>query len=239
MSICNYCGATIEQGSMFCRNCGSAVSGAQMNSPYAQPANQPQQGYQQPVYPQQGYQQPVYSQQGYQQPVYQQQGYAQQPVNLYGAPVQVQPQLPMGWFKFLIYFSLFAGAALNLFSAINLFTGMSYETEFGNVRDLAYGLFEGLEALEMITAIGCLLLAVFGIVVRFRLSGYKADGPKMLTALYVCSLTVSLIYLVGLFIVTDGEATMDSSMVGNLCMSVAMTISNSIYFKKRKHLFVK
>ena len=38
----------------------------------------------------------------------------------------LQPQPKMGWFKFLIYFSLFAAAVLNVVNAIQLLTGSHY-----------------------------------------------------------------------------------------------------------------
>ncbi len=62
--ICQNCGATISDGTVFCEHCGAQVSAAAPQQPaYQQPV------YQQPVYQQP--QQPVYQQPVYQQPVYQ------------------------------------------------------------------------------------------------------------------------------------------------------------------------
>ena len=68
--ICQNCGATISDGTVFCEHCGAQVSAAAPQQPV----------YQQPVYqqPQQPvYQQPVYQQP--QQPVYQQPAYQKAP----------------------------------------------------------------------------------------------------------------------------------------------------------------
>lgn len=46
----------------------------------------------------------------------------------YYPPEQNQPELPMKWYKFTIYFALFAGSLMNLISAIMAFTGASYMT---------------------------------------------------------------------------------------------------------------
>ena len=107
---CKNCGAFVQDGAPFCSNCGAQQNAAQPQQPTYQ-----QQTYQQPPYQQQNYQQPPYQQQAYyQQPPYQQQAYYQQPA---GDPRN--QGMPMGWYKFLIYFALFAGAVLNGISGSN------------------------------------------------------------------------------------------------------------------------
>ena len=85
--FCENCGMKLSDGQKFCAQCGTPVK--------ARPA---QPTYQQPTYQQPVYQQPVYQQPTYQQPVYQNQ--------------QMQPDMPMKWFKFLIYFYVFFAFSL-------------------------------------------------------------------------------------------------------------------------------
>lgn len=232
--ICNNCGATISDGTVFCEHCGAQVSAAAPQQPvYQQPVyQQPQQPvYQQPVYQQP--QQPVYQQPVYQQPAYQQPAYQPQ-INQPGA------DMPMGWFKFLIYFSLFAGAVLNAITGIMAMTGAQYNMEREGMSELVYRMFDGLQAMDMIMGIGSIALAAFAIYTRMRLAGYYENGPKMLTVLYIAAMVVPVIYLVGVIAVVPGVENYINftSQISSIAASVVMVVVNNIYFKKRAHLFV-
>lgn len=144
----------------------------------------------------------------------------------------------MKWFNFLIYFSLFAGALLNFGTGISLLTGMAYETAYGNAKELVYAFYEGLEFIDTTTAILSFALSFFGIYVRFRLSQYRVNGPKMLINLYTASLAVGLFYVIGFFIVTEGEVDSFASMGASVAINIAMIGLNKKYFDNRKHLFV-
>jgi len=231
--ICQNCGATISDGTVFCEHCGAQVSAAAPQQPvYQQPVyQQPQQPvYQQPVYQQP--QQPVYQQPVYQQPAYRQPAPGAMPG---------QPDMPMGWFKFLIYFSLFAGAVLNAIDGIMTMTGAHYNMQREGMSEVVYRMFDGLQAMDMIMGIGGIALAVLGIYTRMRLAGYYQNGPKMLTILYIAALAVTVIYLVGVIAVVPGvENFIDfTSQISSIAASVVMIVINNIYFKKRAHMFVK
>ncbi len=224
--FCKNCGAQISDSTLFCEHCGTQVSTAAPQQP------------QQPVYQQPVYQQP--QQPVYQQPVYQQ---PQQPV-YQSAPQSVsQPaigaELPMKWFKFLIYFSLFAGAVLNLVTGIMAMTGGQYEAVGGNA-ELVYRIMPDLQVVDMIYGVALLALAAFAVYVRMRLAGFYENGPKMLTVLYALSLAFSLIYLIAASsILAEKGGEIDfSSQAPNIAMSVAMIVCNITYFNKRSHLFV-
>lgn len=164
---------------------------------------------------------------------------AQQPQTTYtppSAPLQAEPS--MKWFKFLIYFGLFAGAVINLINGIGLVTGSIYE----DAKDLVYAMIEDLEAFDTIMGMFGIFLALMGIVVRFQLSGYKAKAPQAITALYVGVALFDLAYVIGLNSVLPEAilAEIDfSSSYGSLVGSAAMIFVNYSYFKKRAHLFTK
>lgn len=211
--FCPKCGAQISDGVTFCAYCGSPV----------QPTNNAQPGNPQaPVSPYNQYPQ------SNQYPPYN-----QYPQNNQYAPSN---QLPMNWFKFLIYFSLFAGAVLNVISGLQLFTGAHY----GGVADYVYAVFDGLQAVDVLVGLGMIALAAFGIYTRFRLAGYRKNGPKMLTYTYLAGLILSLLYLIAVHIVVPeiaGEVNFTSYIISAVT-SVIMVFVNREYFRKRAALFV-
>lgn len=147
--------------------------------------------------------------------------------------------MPMKWFKFLIYFGLFAGAVINLVTGLLTVTGMTYEISTpGVTAKMVYSYYgNDLKLLDTVYGIVLILLAVFGIVVRFRLAGYKKDGPGLLYTVYGVSAAVGLTYAIIVSVLTG--VTLDASGFSGIITSVAMIFVNYTYFKKRSHLFVK
>lgn len=165
------------------------------------------------------------------------QPFGTQPTN---PPARVDDGTPMKWYKFLIYFALFAGPLLNLINGIRLMSGSVYDGQ----EKLVYAYFDGLETLDMIVGLGMLALAALGLYTRFRLAGFYSNGPKMLLTTYAADAVLSLIYIIGFYMVmpesvtrylnTDGMLT--SYFIG-IGVSVAMIFANKSYFDKRAHMF--
>lgn len=228
--FCGNCGNRIPDGQSFCTNCGARVAQGG-NAPVNQPNGQQQ------TYAQQPYNQQPYGQQPYGQP----QRPVSQPSNTVGGH-------PMAWYKFLIYFSLFAGAILNAISGIMSLTGANYHEDGSDYSEVFYKFFPGLQTVDIIFGILCIALAAFGIYVRFRLSGYCANGPKMLSLLYTAVAAMNVVYLIALYIVISGSAIGDRvdfseivnvvAIVSNSAVSIAMIGINKKYFDNRKELFV-
>ena len=151
--FCPNCGNQCPDGTKFCQSCGTPLTNNQQQNTQPdfnnQQANyqQPNQQYQQPN---QQYQQPNYNQ-------YQQPNQYRQP--MYNQPYQQYPQYPdkfnghqMGWYKFLIYFALFAGAFFNVCYAVLYMTGSIYETE--QIDPLTvYSLYPGVKAVDIVYGI--------------------------------------------------------------------------------------
>ncbi len=150
-----------------------------------------------------------------------------------GAPVYYRP---MKWYKFLIYFLLFAGAVINVFSAIGYFTGTNYE----DYAFLVYQAYPSLRVLDIFAGLFALGMAVLGIVTRFALAGMKRNGPKLLCLLYVLNGCFTLIYsfaimgVVGIFDVATIASTVVSAGVAAL-----MVWANYVYFNNRRELFIR
>ena len=83
-----------------------------------------------------------------------------------------QPDLPMRWHGFLIYFSLWAGAVSVVVSAFRLFTGMDY-TQGGLSLDYVYGMYPSLRTISML--FGAIFLALSVFMFRFDVT-YQAKG---------------------------------------------------------------
>lgn len=214
--FCPNCGTNVGNAERFCPNCGAALN---QNTASANP----QPNYQQPNYQQPSYQQPNY-QQPY-QPVYQQ-------------PVQQYPY-PMNWYKFVIYFALFAGAVLNAISGILHLTGSVWEMQ--NVSaDMVYAVFGGMQAVDIIYGIGAIALAAFNIVTRMHLAKFRKTGPKFLSVCYGVAVGLALLYIILTSAVTGisiGDL-IGATEILQLVFSIVMLVVNVVYFNKRASLFV-
>ncbi len=72
------------------------------------------------------------------------------------------------------------------------------------------------------------------------MSGFKKNGPKLVTALYAYMIVVTLICYIALSAVlgVSFEHIEVGSFVTQIAVSVLMVGLNTVYFKKRAHLFV-
>ncbi len=150
-------------------------------------------------------------------------------------------QHPMKWYKFLIYFSLFAGAVLNFIAAMLYITGSVYPATSGGqaTAKLVYEVYgSSLKTIDVLYGIVMLALAAFCIITRFKLSGFKKGAPVFLYAVYIADVVVTLIYNIALTAVTDIPSIFTVSNISSITMTVIMVILNYIYFKKRQELFV-
>ena len=224
--FCSNCGNQLADGSKFCPFCG-----AQLAQPQQQAAPAQRSYPQEPSYPQEQ-SQPQY---GYSQP---QDPYAYSPVT-YQTPVKADPMNDprgMKWFKFIIYFQLFASAVISVITAITMFTGAHYQGQ----ADMVYRYFPGLKGLDVFYGIALIALAAFAIVTRQNLAKFRKNGPRFYFILIIASLALALIYSIAgssILNVSLGEV-MDGSSVGSLIGNIALLIINIIYFKKREDLFV-
>lgn len=150
MKYCSSCGSQLNnENQQFCSNCGAKLC--------ADPAiNEQNTVTSQTPYPQQ---------QVIQNPVYQAQ-------NMNATP-------SMKWFKFLIYFALFAGAVINLAYGITYISGDIYEIQTNGqaTSEMVYSLFSGLKAVDVFYGVVMILIGGFSIFTRFRLSQYRKNGP--------------------------------------------------------------
>lgn len=147
------------------------------------------------------------------------------------------PALPMKWHKFLINFSLWAGAVLCLINAFTYFTGAHY----GDSVELVYAIYGGMSVLDKVMGLIELAMAVFSIITRFALAGYQAKAPKMLLLVYAINGSLTIVYAVLASAVSGlplGDL-LDSSTIGSLVACVALIFYNRDYYAKRAELFTR
>lgn len=139
----------------------------------------------------------------------------------------------MKWYKFVVYFQLFFSSFISVVSGIQYFTGSQY----GSSAYMVYRYYGGLKILDITMGILFICIAVFAIYTRQLLRHYKKQGP-----------TLYLTFLAGNTIVNLAYMLIASAIVGtnqfNLLMVLYMIVLivliglNSVYFQKRKSLFI-
>lgn len=219
---CSNCGNSIDDNAAFCPNCGTAVASNAGAPVVAEPQTETYEQPQEFVNPQ------GYTEQPYQQPF-------QQPYDPYQQGFF--PQQPMKWFKFLIYFALWASGILNIIGGIPLLTGSHY----GEYASQIYSYYDGLQLVDVILGLASIGLGVLAIYARFRLAGYYKNGPQFLSILYIATAALSVFQIIAYNVVITGvsEYINYSSVVVQIAVSAVMVGVNNTYFKKRSDMFTK
>ena len=149
------------------------------------------------------------------------------------ADVAAAPQRGMKWFKFIIYFQLWASMLVYLVTAGKYFTGAYYE---GNA-EMVYNFFPALQPLDIVMGVLCLALAVYAVVVQRALAKFRAKGPMMYYLMYIVNTAATVLYLlIGSIII--GQSAFTAEVAGSIIGSLVMIFINIPYFNNRKHLFV-
>ena len=149
------------------------------------------------------------------------------------ADVAAAPQRGMKWFKFIIYFQLWASMLVNLVTAGKYLTGAYYEGS----AEMVYDFFPALQPLDIVMGVVCLALAVYAVVVQRALAKFRAKGPMMYYLMYIVNTAVTVLYLlIGSIII--GQSAFTAEVAGSIIGSIVMIFINIPYFNNRKHLFV-
>ena len=146
----------------------------------------------------------------------------------------------MKWFKFMIYFGLFAAVLVcisNIGSLMN-----SYGDDA--TRQRVYQMFPGFQTADMIMIGGSIIAAVLILISRFKLAGFKSGSIGWFIAGYGVNLASVLVYTVMAqnefskagYSGADVQEALSQSFI-NIGLSLVMIIINVIYLNKRKELF--
>ena len=219
MSFCSNCGSAMNDGDQFCQVCGQPA-GAQQQPAYPVPSQTPYNPGQTPYQP------------------------VQTPYNPtpYNGSYVYRPERPMNWFKFLIYFSLFAGAVLNAINGILMLTGAQYGSDAADV----YAMMPSLKTVDTLFGLTSIATAALQIYTRFQLSGFKRNALTFLTACYGIVAALSLAYLLAASTIINDFANtfgvegyaLSASDFSSILSPIVFCVINYVYFKKRADLFV-
>ena len=261
---CSNCGTEYADVLVQCPVCGAprdvqgqmqqSYGGQYQQNIHHSYGEQYQQNEQQP-YGGQQYQQNMQQPYGgqYQQSVQQPYGgqYQQNMQQPYGGQYQQNMQQPyggqyqqmnnaemnMGWFKFTIYFQLFANALLNLFNGVSYLTGYLY----GGNSALVYTVYPSLKAFDVCFGIIYIVIVGYAIYTRMMLAKYKKTGPLNLYILLGANILMGILSNVAIlaYVGTDVLDASDMTSFGRqLAATITLLIVDIVYFNKRKHLFV-
>lgn len=148
----------------------------------------------------------------------------------------VTTDLPMKWYKFLIYFGLWFGAALLVIQGVGYITGAVYNDSSGVGAGTVYGAYPGMRLWDRIYGGAFVCLAAFEIVTRFALAKFKRIGPTLLYLVYGIQGGLALLSAIVVSVITGSNGVVFS--VGSLIVAAALILLNRSYFKARQELFV-
>lgn len=131
-------------------------------------------------------------------------------------------EYPMKWYKFLIYFSLFASAASSFISAITYFLNAVAISQPGFMVWL--GIFS-------------IVLGILSLITRSELAKFKKTGPSKLITLYACNAAINAIYVIIIRVLVGETVASISTLILTIVVNIFMIIANKVYFDKRAALF--
>ena len=149
-----------------------------------------------------------------------------------------RPDLPMNWYKFLIWIALWVIAASNILSGVQYIGGGSHTEEM-----LAQ--FPILSTVNLFYGVLTLGMGVLALITRFALAGYKKTAPKLTVGLFTYGLVISLGYnAIVLGMTSSTYEPVDLIITGmsvgvSVIFNLTLVICNHLYFKKRKRFFNK
>ena len=123
----------------------------------------------------------------------------------------VQPEFPMKWHKFMIYFALWANAVIYILNGLVLFS-LTSSSPIAGILGLIF-----------------LGIAVWAIYVRFQLAGLRTGAPKKLLIWMIVSVAMGLLSAIG-----NGDSQAIPAVIG----SISYAVWNWRYYSSREELFV-
>lgn len=147
-------------------------------------------------------------------------------------------ELPMNWYKFLIYFALWISAAVNLMSAFTYITGRAQTEE-------VLAAFPALGAIDIGYGILTFGMAILALLTRYALANRKRHAPRLTVTLYTYGMVISAVYNIAVLCLTHSSYEQVElivtvmSVCTSLILNAVMIACNHVYFKKRKSMFNK
>ncbi len=145
----------------------------------------------------------------------------------------------MKWYKFIIYFQLFANAVLNGVMGIALVTGLIWKVYSDGyiTAGMVYSFFPGMHAVDIIFGLLMIALAAWAIIIRFDLAKFEKGAPKKYLIFLGANIAVAILYTICASVAIGAYAGSPTLWV-QVIVSGVLIIVNYFYFKKRSGMFV-
>lgn len=158
----------------------------------------------------------------------------------------VNPDKPMKWYKFEVYFAILASAFINIVSGLSAITGYQYaDTETAN---RVYSMIPGLKILDIVYGIILVGISAVMVVVWKQMKDFKKNAWKRYLYVFGAVMAMSAIYtLIGFFLIGNVAQQYGSAMDYSLLRQSLAYLLNLvggvglrwIYYRKRDHLFIR
>ena len=150
-------------------------------------------------------------------------------------------QLPMNWFKFLIYCQLILTALSELSNAYLYLTGRVYAQEPGGAAGF-YAQFPSFRIINLMFGAAGIIMAAFAVYTRFQLAGFKKGAPSLLLKFNLTTVVVTMIYhiLYAFVSATYGRMLTCREIMSYIALfgiGMAYYLVNKSYFGKREFMF--
>lgn len=143
----------------------------------------------------------------------------------------------MKWFKFLIYFVLWANAIINIIMGVTYLNGSIYGLSGGETAEV-YEVFPKLEGIDKLYGVGLLCLSVYALITRFSLARYKSFAPLLLYGVYILN-TLAPIAYAALAAPIAGIPFSELFEIAPIIVNAVMLLINIKYFTNRSDMFCK
>ena len=137
----------------------------------------------------------------------------------------------MSWYKFIIYFQLFAAAVICFINAITAVA--SEEMQYLSERIDEFG------AMTTFYCIAMLCLGIDALITRSSLANFKEKAPRRYVCFVLANTLISLLYVIWMNgILEDYYYEVDNTYaIVSIITNFVMALANWIYFDNRKELF--
>ncbi|MBE6701026.1 MAG: zinc ribbon domain-containing protein [Ruminococcaceae bacterium] len=147
--------------------------------------------------------------------------------------------LGMAWYKFLVNFSLIAGAIINIIFGLNYISGGIYLVQTNgevSAKEVYAYYGTGVKNVDVLYGFLLIAIAILAFTLRYKLANYKPDALKFVQIFYWSSALVPFLYegVIGII----AEQTISKTSIISLFIGLILLFINIIYFDKRSHLFV-
>lgn len=148
----------------------------------------------------------------------------------------ITSELPLKWYKFVIYFQLFASAALNIASCYRYISGDIYGSK--EIAHQIYNIMPVIKICDLILGVIFFGLAFGAIVVRQKLYYKKADAVRYYLGYIIIQPALAIAYLLLVSFLVRGYSIDFTAMIPDLIGASVLYWANKKYFSRRSYLFV-